>query len=168
MQRDNAEMATVPVERGKSRHGDSVFLVYGRNLGAKDRVARFVERLGVDVVVLDECAGEGRTIIENLELHGDVAYAVVLITGDDVGGLNGAGVEGQLLRARQNVILELGYFLGRLRRSRVCVLYEEGVEIPTDYSGTLWVKFDELGAWRLSLAKELRTAGLRVDLDRIL
>jgi predicted nucleotide-binding protein len=66
------------------------------------------------------------------------------------------------------VILELGYFLGRLGRRRVCALYQDGVEIPSDYSGVLYVRLDEGGAWRLQLAKELKAAGLPVDMNKAL
>ena len=68
-------------------------------------------------------------------------------------------------RARQNVVFELGYFIGRLGRNRVCALYAEGVEIPSDYSGVVYTKLDASGAWRLELAKELKAAGLPVDMN---
>jgi predicted nucleotide-binding protein len=146
---------------------ESVFLVHGRNVGQRETVARFVERLGPEVVLLDEKAGESRTVIESFERHAsEVGYAVALLTGDDVGGLRGTDVERQRSRARQNVIFELGFFIGSLGRGRVCLLYEDGVEIPSDSNGMLYVKLDDQGAWRLSLARELKTAGLEVDLNR--
>jgi len=79
---------------------------------------------------------------------------------------NSAPIEEQQLRARQNVILELGYFLGKLGRSRVCALYSKGVEVPSDYSGVLFVPLDESGGWRLTLARELKAAGFAVDMNR--
>jgi len=63
-------------------------------------------------------------------------------------------------------MLELGFFLGRLGRKRVCALYQEGVEIPSDYSGVLFVPLDARGAWRLGLARELKAAGLDIDLNK--
>jgi predicted nucleotide-binding protein len=84
------------------------------------------------------------------------------------GGFTIAPYDSQQPRARQNVILELGYFLGRLGRSRVCALYVEGLEIPSDYSGVLYVKLDGDGGWRLNLAKELKAAGLPVDMNKAL
>jgi predicted nucleotide-binding protein len=76
--------------------------------------------------------------------------------------------DAQKPRARQNVILELGYFLGRLGRNRVCALYRSGVEIPSDYAGVLFTELDEGGGWRLQLAKELKAAGLPVDMNNAL
>jgi predicted nucleotide-binding protein len=109
-----------------------------------------------------------RTIIEKFEDYADVGFAVVLMTGDDRGGARDIAFEAQKLRARQNVVLELGYFLRRLGRSRVCALYVTSVEIPSDYPGGLYVLLDGGGAWRLQLARELRAAGLPVDMNRAL
>lgn len=58
--------------------------------------------------------------------------------------------------------------LGRLGRNRVSGLYRPGVEIPSDYSGVLYQEFDEKGAWRLELARELKAAGLPVDMNKAL
>ena len=71
-------------------------------------------------------------------------------------------------RGRQNVVFELGYFVGHLGRNRVCTLYEPGVEIPSDFSGIVYVPIDEAGAWRTLLARELKAAGFEVDLNRAL
>ena len=87
------------------------------------------------------------------------------MTNDDRGGKNDIAFDEQLPRARQNVIFEFGYFVGRLGRNRVCALYSEGVEIPSDYSGVLYLPIDEQGAWRMMLAKEMRAIGLPVDMN---
>ncbi len=148
--------------------GDShrVFVVHGHDHGLRAELARFLERLGLDVVILDEQPRAGRTIIENFERHADVRYAVVLLTGDDRGGTRDQRYEDQRPRARQNVIFELGYFAAKLGRQHVCALYKAGVEIPSDYQGVLYVPLDPHNAWRFALAKELRAAGLPVDLNR--
>ena len=149
-------------------NGHRIFLVHGHDNEALHEVARFLERLEQDLIVLREQPNQGRTIIEKFEDYADVGFAVVLLTADDRGGLDSVPYESQERRARQNVILELGYFLGRLGRSRVCALYVEGVQIPSDYSGVLYVKLDSDGAWRLNLAKELNAAGLPVDMNKAL
>lgn len=148
--------------------GHRLFLVHGHDQAVLQEVARFLERLDQDVIILREQANKGRTIIEKFEDYSDVGFAVILLTPDDRGGPASATSEEQQSRARQNVILELGYFLGRLGRSRVCALYREGVEIPSDYSGVLYVKLDPEGGWRLQLAKELKAAGLPVDMNKAL
>ncbi len=97
-----------------------------------------------------------------------MAFAIVLLTADDRGGIADSQYDSQSLRARQNVIFELGYFIGKLGRNRVCALYSEGVEIPSDYSGVLFIKFDEAGAWRLAVAKEIKAAGIDIDMNKAL
>jgi hypothetical protein len=71
-------------------------------------------------------------------------------------------------RARQNVILELGYFLGKLGRPRVCALKKSEVEDPSDFTGVVYVPFDEQNGWQTTLARELKTAGYSVDLNVLL
>jgi predicted nucleotide-binding protein len=154
-------ISSVPTH-SQHQERDSVFLVHGRNQGQKELVARFLERVGASVVILHEVADEGRTIIEKFELHAHVNYAVVLMSADDLGGADAAGLS---RRARQNVLLELGFFIAKLGRRRLSVLYEEGVELPSDMAGVLYILLDEAGAWKLQLARELRTAALRVDLN---
>jgi predicted nucleotide-binding protein len=140
----------------------NVFLVHGRDDAVTESVARFLEKLDLHPIILHEQPNMGRTVIEKFEAHADVGFAVVLLTPDDVGGL---AADGKLApRARQNVILELGYFIGRLGRARVCALYVEGVELPSDIHGVLYVAYD--AGWRLKLAGEIRAAGISVDLNQ--
>lgn len=103
----------------RRRSPNKVFVVHGHDEGARESTSRFLERLGLTPVILHEQASEGRTLIEKLEHYGDVDFAVVLLTADDVGGKSAAELSP---RARQNVIWELGYFVARLGRSNVCAL----------------------------------------------
>jgi predicted nucleotide-binding protein len=146
---------------------NKVFLVHGHDAEVKNAVARFLERLRLEPVILHEQANEGKTIIEKFETNSDVAFATVLLTPDDLG--YPAGKPDMIRpRARQNVIMELGFFLGRLGRGRVAVLYKEGVEIPSDYQGVVFIPLDDGTGWHLQLARELKQAGLDVDLNRII
>ena len=140
-----------------------VFLVHGHDEAARETVARFLEKLDLEPIILHEQASEGRTIVEKLEHHGDVKYAVVLLTPDDVGGKSSTDLK---QRARQNVVLELGYFLARLGRPNVCALYEGEVEIPSDYMGVIYISYDNAGGWRLHLAKELKAAKFSIDMNK--
>ena len=148
--------------------GNSVFIVHGHDDGAKHSVARMIERLGLDSIILDEQPQSGRTIIEKFEEHAsEVGFAIVLLTPDDVGAK--AGDEENLKpRARQNVIFELGFFVGKLGRGKVCALYKHGVEIPSDYRGVGYVEMDEYGGWRLKVADELQRAGFAVNLNNLI
>jgi predicted nucleotide-binding protein len=154
-----ATLDRVPEELGPA----VIFLVHGRNKSVREEVARFLEKAGEhEVVILDEQASRGRTLIEKFEKHaGEAKYAVVLLTGDDEGGAKG---EAQRSRARQNVVFELGFFFGRLGREHVTVLYEADVEKPSDVDGLVYVSLSD--DWRRLLARELRDAGLAFDLNR--
>lgn len=143
-----------------------VFVVHGHNHGVKEAVARFLEKLDLDPIILHEKPNAGRTVIEKFSDYADVQFAVVLLTADDEGRGRGTTAD-LLLRARQNVILELGYFLGKLGRARVCALYETEVEIPSDYKGVLFVELDKFDRWKFDLVRELRAAGFDVDANRI-
>lgn len=149
-------------------HGHKIFLVHGHDESALHETARFLGKLDQEVIILREQPNQGRTIIEKFEDYADVGFAIVLLTHDDKGGSITASVESQQPRARQNVIFEFGYFIGRLGRNRVCALYRPGVEIPSDYSGVLYQELDDKGGWRLQLAKELRAAGMTVDMNKAL
>jgi predicted nucleotide-binding protein len=142
---------------------NEVFIVHGHDEGAKQSVARFLEKLGLLPVILHETADRGRTIIEKFEDHSAVGFAVVLLTPDDEGGVRGSGKV--QLRGRQNVILELGYFIGKLGRSKVCALKVANVEAPSDMHGVLYISFDDSGTWRLGLARELKAAGIEIDMN---
>ncbi len=154
-----------PTDAKSATVGTKVFLVHGQNDAAKEKVARFLEKLKLNAVILHEQPNKGRTIIEKFTDHADVPFAVVLMTADDVGGVKGTPPKKLSPRARQNVVLELGYFLARLGRGHVCALFESGVEMPSDYSGVLYLPLDSGGAWRLQLVKEIKAAGLPVDLN---
>ena len=142
-----------------------VFVVHGHNDAVKQSVARFLEKLDLRPIVLHEQPNKGRTVMEKFEANSDVGFAVVLLTPDDVGGPASPGEKVQP-RARQNVILELGYFIGKLSRARVCALHMEGVELPSDLHGVLYLPYDASDGWRLGLAREIKAAGIDVDLNR--
>jgi predicted nucleotide-binding protein len=142
-----------------------VFVVHGRPEGPREAVARFLERIGFEAVILHERANEGRTVIEKVEAHSDVGFAVVLLTPDDEGCLEG---EVPQPRARQNVLLELGYFLGKLSRKRVCTLKVGEVEVPSDWRGIIDEPFDSAGGWKQTLARELEAAGYDIDWNKVM
>lgn len=146
---------------------NEVFIVHGRDESAQNEVARFIAKLGLVPVILHEQANLGRTIIEKFEEHAQVGFAMALLTPDDVGALKDE--ENNLNpRARQNVIFEFGYFIGRLGRQKVCALTKGNVEIPSDYSGVLYIRLDDAGGWKMKLITELKSAGLDVNTKKAL
>lgn len=172
--KDGMHVATINDDPTPVVVSNKVFIVHGHDGHAQEMVARFVEKLELDAVILHEQPSEGSTIIEKIEQNSDVSFALVLLTPDDVGAAR-EDVEmitqgaSDLLknRARQNVVLELGYFMGKLGRKKICALYA-GVELPSDIQGLVYISLDEAGAWRLALARELKAAGLEIDMNNAL
>jgi len=145
---------------------NKVFIVHGHDGESRETVARFLGNIGFEPVILNEQANRGRTIIEKVEANVDVGFAVVLLTPDDVGRAQGdAELEP---RARQNVLLELGYFMARLGRDKVCALRKGSVSIPSDFAGVVWEAMDDGGGWRQKLARELQAAGHAVDWNKVM
>mgnify|MGYP001793401162 CR=1 FL=1 len=143
---------------------NEVFVVHGHDGQARESVARYLEKIGFKPIILHEKASSSMTIIEKIEAHSEVAFTVVLLTPDDVGGNDDSRL---LPRARQNVILELGYFLAKLGRKKVCALKKGDVETPSDFDGIMYVPFDDGEAWKVTLAKEMRAAGLEIDFNKV-
>lgn len=143
-----------------------VFIVHGHDGEARESVARFLARIGLEPVILHEQANRGRTIIEKIEAYSDVGFAVVLLTPDD----EGRARESDTLesRPRQNVLLELGYFLARLGRGNVCTFKRGDLEIPSDFAGVVWTVMDDGGAWKQELAKELAAADYVIDWNLVM
>ncbi|GHD21400.1 TIR domain-containing protein [Tianweitania populi] len=159
------ESKEAPVPRLVLPVSEKIFVVHGHDGEAREAVARFIEKLGLEAIILHEQANQGRTVIEKVEANADVGFAVVLLTPDDTGSKKGSEPEP---RARQNVLLELGYFLGKLGRSRVCALKRGELEIPSDFAGVVWEAMDQGNGWKASLARELQAAGYVIDWNKVM
>lgn len=144
-----------------------IFVVHGRDEVTRHKVVRILEQLDLEPIVLMEQPNEGRTIIEKFEDYSDVAYAVVLCTPDDLGKLNSED-EDLRPRPRQNVVLEWGFFIGKLGRDHVCALVVDDVEIPSDNDGVLYIRMDDSNGWQFQLLRELNSAGVPVDANQLL
>lgn len=114
--------------------------------------------------ILREQANLGRTLIEKFEQHAaEACYAIIILTPDDEGGRKGTPAGP---RPRQNVIFEMGYFYGILGRDKVSVLLHPGVEKPSDIDGIAYINFDDTGAWKTELYRELEHAQIHVNMTR--
>lgn len=143
-----------------------IFIVHGHDNEMKETVARVLQNLDLIPIILNELPNRSMTVIEKFEKHSEeVGYAVVLLSPDDLGNVKSKKDELNF-RARQNVIFELGYFIAKLGRSRVCALHKDEVEILSDVSGVLYTKFEGKG-WKLELADELIAAGYKVDKNKL-
>ena len=159
-----AQISSSAQENDRPRTNE-VFVIHGRDEGTKEKVARFLQTLGLEPVILHEQANLGRTIIEKFEDYAHVGFAVALLTPDDAGSLQGEENSSKP-RARQNVIFEFGYFIGKLGRERVCALVKGDVEKPSDYDGVLYISLNDPNDWKIELIKELKAAGINVDANR--
>ena len=144
-----------------------VFIVHGHDEAAQAKTARFVEKLGLEAIILHEKASSGRTIIEKIEHYSDVGFAIVLYTPDDLGNTKGKAEELNG-RARQNVVFEHGFLIGKLGRENVAALVEAPIELPNDISGVVYINIDEASAWHLQLAKEMKQSGYEIDMNDLI
>lgn len=142
-----------------------IFIVHGSDTLRAERVARIVNKATArDTIILREQPSLGQTLIEKFEQHATSAsYAIVVLTPDDEGGRKG---QAHSPRGRQNVIFEMGYFYGILGRRQVSVLLHPDVEKPSDMDGIVYIDFDDGGAWKVELFRELEHAQIHVDMSR--
>lgn len=169
---DQTAIDTTARKEPGGSYSNKVFIVHGHDVEMKEAVARILERLELEPIILHEQPNKGRTIIEKFTDHSDVGFAIVLLSPDDLGCTARDYPDDIKHRARQNVILELGFFLGKLGRSNVLPLYKrvEGkdFELPSDYDGVIYTEYDKSDAWHGKLVKELRASGYKVDANKIL
>lgn len=142
-----------------------IFIVHGRNINMRDKVSSMLGKLKLDYVILETEHNSGATVIEKfLREAKECKYAVVLFSADDIGKLNS---ETDIIRnrTRQNVILELGYFLAQVGRNNIIILHEANKEIenPSDFDGIVYEPFDEYGAWKGKLIKEMKRAKIHIE-----
>lgn len=154
---------TTSAPQAIARNKRKVFIVHGRDNEAKQEVSRFIEKLGLEAIILHEQASAGMTIIEKIERYSnDADFALVLYTACD----QGRGVHESNLppksRARQNVVFEHGYLMAKLGRENVCSLVKGEIETPNDISGVVYVALDNYGAWKNEVAKELKACGYSI------
>lgn len=165
---DVQRQAASPEEVRAVKQGvpESIFIVHGHDDAAKLAVHGFLREVtSLEVVILHDEPSMGRTVIEKVEQVGARnGFAVAILTADDEGRARGTTELNP--RGRQNVVFEFGFFVGLLGRSHTVVLYEEGVERPSDLEGLVYIPYDSGGAWKIQLARELKAAGVNVDLNK--
>lgn len=139
-----------------------VFIVHGHDGEIKESVARLVEKQGITPIILHEQANQGQTIIEKIEYNADVSGAICLFTADDEGKSKKESDYKQ--RARQNVVFEAGYFIGKFGRNKVMLIADKDIEIPSDLNG---VVYSDSGHWKFSVLQELKAMGYNIDYNKI-
>jgi predicted nucleotide-binding protein len=145
-----------------------VFIVHGHDSAPKSEMARFIEKLGFEPIILHERPNKGRTLITKFREEADgVGFAVVLMTPDDLGKAVSSEEAKPRLRARQNVVFELGFFIGKLGPERVAALVKGDIEPPSDFDGVAYISLDKED-WQRNLAMELKEAGYRIDWNKVM
>lgn len=170
LEEEVAEQAHVetPVEEAVEARNltRKVFIVHGHDDAAKESVARFLEKIGFEAVILHERPNKGRTIVTKFrEEAADIGFAIVLMTPDDHGGKIGNETSP---RARQNVIFELGFFIGMLGPAHVAALVKGEIETPSDFDGVVFIQLDNGSAWKMELGRELQAAGYEIDWNAVM
>lgn len=142
---------------------NKIFIVHGHDGELKHSVARIVENQDIEAIILSELANKGRTIIEKFEENSNVGGAICLFTADDIG--HAKSTVDEQLRARQNVVFEAGYFMGKLGREHVVVIAEKTVELPSDMQG---IVYTDRSNWEIDVLKELKAMGYAVDMNKLI
>lgn len=145
---------------------NKIFIVHGRDNESKLELARYLEKINLEPIILHEQVNRGKTIIEKIEEYTDVNYGVVLYTACDIGGLND-GKNELKERARQNVIFEHGLLIGKIGRNNVSALVKGNIEKPNDIAGVVYMDMNS-DSWKIDLAKELKHAGYEIDFNLVI
>ncbi|MHA1672725.1 MAG: TIR domain-containing protein [Promethearchaeota archaeon] len=152
-------------------NSEKIFIVHGHDEEMKQAVARFIEKIGLEAKILHEQPNKGRTIIQKFIDYSDVGFVIVLLSPDDKAKAISSPKSARYhFRARQNVIFELGYFIGKLGLERVIGLFrkDKDFEIPSDYNGVIYISYEGENEWKLAIIKELNANGYEIDANLIL
>ena len=147
----------------QAKNFSKIFIVHGHDEALKQSVARLIEKQDIEAIILSEKANKGKTIIEKLEENSDVGCAICLFTADDTGKANKE--TDYRARARQNVVLEAGFFMGKLGREHVVYIAKEGIELPSDLQGVVYTNVNN---WQFDLLKELKAMGYNIDFNKLM
>lgn len=139
-----------------------VFIVHGHDGELKEAIARVVERQGIKPIILSEQINQGATIIEKIEENSDVNGAICLFTSDDLGREKNESIDKS--RARQNVVFETGYFVGKLGRKNVILISDGNIELPSDLQGVVYFNKSD---WKFQVLKELKAIGYYIDYNKL-
>lgn len=154
------------VKQAKDMDKTKVFIVHGHDELAVTSVALFIRKLNLTPIILHEQANEGKTIIEKIEAHSNVGFGIVLYTPCDVGSKKD-DEDNLRPRARQNVVFEHGFLIGKIGRENVAAVVKDNeIEKPNDMSGIVYIDMDAHKAWEMKLAKEMKSSGYAIDMNR--
>ena len=168
--------ASPPPTSSSTPIAPSIFVVHGHDVVSRDLVCAELKALGIEPVVLSQQLGQSQSLLQKfLKISARANFAVVVLSADDYGAslvqYDAPGVADRALRfrARQNVLLELGFFYGRLGWENVFVLQRRPPKVypdfehPSDLAGAVFDDIDDSGLWRETLAEKLRSVGFLIN-----
>jgi len=159
LKKSNEEKMSIEKEKIK------VFIAYGKDENAKLKIENFIRKIDFEPVILEDKSFLHKSLFDKLVHHSNVDYCIVIYSPDDIASLNSSNeIE---LRARQNVVFEHGYFLGKLGIPRVCIIITDTLTNPSDINGIGYIDF-KLNDWQNRIIREMKSAGLPVDANKIL
>jgi predicted nucleotide-binding protein len=175
-----SQVGRLPCNQQSIKHKTSafkkeIFISHGKDFESLKELKEILIEFGFTPIVLSEQPSMGKTVMEKLEAYSDVGFVFVILTPDDLGGFVELGskwsrpqrlrkfLKKARNRPRQNVILEFGYFVGKLGRDRVACLLKKPVEQPSDMQGTVYLTFKEsLKEIKTEILKELTAGGYEI------
>jgi predicted nucleotide-binding protein len=153
---------------------DSVFVVHGHHTAVMTQVEEYLASVGVEPIVLARRDDSPQSLFQKFLTIGSKAhFAIVLFSADDYGAsrlqYDSPGVADRALqfRARQNVLLELGFFYGKLGWENVFVVYQAADKVypnferPSDLDGVVIDSISDAG-WKTKLGAKLSAAGFQL------
>jgi len=145
---------------------NKIIVVHGQDNEMKTDVTQTLQKLDLEPIIIHEKPSSEQNIIEKISDYAHVSFAVVLVSPDDQASPKETPDETKY-RAKQNVIFELGYFLGRLGKQNVIAIYrkKKDFEIPNNYTGVLWIEYKT--GWYFELIKELKACNFDVDANKL-
>jgi len=153
------------VDSMKKTNERKVLVIPGPDEDRKKAVVFFLKKLDLEPLLVEGADGQGTDLSEKYEMYPEAAFAVTLLTGDDMGFPKGKP-EKPKPRPPQDVIFELGFLMGLLHLQSGCVLYEEGLDLPSGCRGIGLIPYDAGGLWKLLLARAMKMAKVDVDLNK--
>lgn len=158
------------IEKTTTKKSNEIFIVHGHDDVMKLDVEITITKLKLKPIILHDCPNQGKTLIEKLlDNSNSVGYAIVLLSPDDIGKKKESEDKFKP-RARQNVIFEMGLFVGVLKRENVFILLKEteSFELPSDYAGLTYTPYAKNGTWKMKLVQELQCSGYRVSANDLI
>lgn len=149
---------------------NQIFIVHGNEITMLNAVVATLKRLGHESLISHDRSLEDKSIFQKFIDHPGIGFAVVLLSADDIGYRKDQTPNEARLRARQNVVFELGFLMGKLGRERVFVLYVEqrNFELPTSYFEAIYTPYDRFGHWQFELVRRLKSCDYKVDANQLL